>query len=102
MTPADRAPEPIVPVTIRPATDDDWPHIWPLWHSIVQTGETYVWLPETDEATARALWMLPPPAAQFAAEHANGEIVGTATLRPAQPGLGDHVANAGFMVHHDH
>jgi GNAT superfamily N-acetyltransferase len=41
--------------------------------------------------------MLPPPAEVWVAEERN-RIVGTAILKPNQPGLGDHVANAGFMV----
>jgi L-amino acid N-acyltransferase YncA len=82
---------------IRRATDEDWPRIWPIWHQVVTAGETYAWDPETDEAAARALWMLPPPAEVWVAE--NGDrVIGTAILKPNQPGLGDHVANAGFMV----
>jgi L-amino acid N-acyltransferase YncA len=81
----------------RPATDGDWPRIWPIWHGVVTAGETYTWDPETGEAAARALWMLPPPAEVWVAEERN-RIVGTAILKPNQPGLGDHVANAGFMV----
>jgi len=32
----------------------------------------------------------------------DGEIVGTYVLKPNQPGLGSHVANAGYMVIPDH
>lgn len=28
-----------------------------------------------------------------------GRIVGTYTLKPVQPGLGDHIANCGYMTH---
>ena len=28
---------------IREATADDWPGIWPFWHRVVATGETYTW-----------------------------------------------------------
>jgi ribosomal protein S18 acetylase RimI-like enzyme len=41
-----------------------------------------------------------PPAAPYVAEQA-GRIVGTYALRPNQPGLGDHVANCGYMTHSD-
>lgn len=84
-------------VDIRRATDDDWPGIWPIWHEVVATGETYCWPPETDEPAARAAWMLPEPAQVFVATGAGG-VVGTALLQPNQPGLGSHVANAAFMV----
>jgi L-amino acid N-acyltransferase YncA len=82
---------------IRPATDADWAGIWPIWHQVVAAGETYTWPPNTGEAAARALWMLPPPAEVWVAAE-DSTITGTAILKPNQPGLGDHVANAGFMV----
>jgi GNAT superfamily N-acetyltransferase len=82
---------------IRRATDDDWPGIWPVWHAVVAAGDTYFWSPETDEPTARGLWMLPEPAEVFVATEAD-RAVGTAQLRPNQPELGAHVANAAFMV----
>ena len=28
-------------MTIRPATDGDWPRIWPIFEATVQAGETY-------------------------------------------------------------
>src|SRR5262249_48002131 len=43
-----------------------------------------------------ALWTT-PPARCFAATDA-GAVVGAYCLRPNQVGLGDHVANAGYMV----
>lgn len=85
---------------VREAVSADWERIWPLWHRVVAAGETYMWDPATDEAGARAVWMLPAPAAVFVAEDGD-RIVGTALLKPNQPGLGDHVANAGFMVDPD-
>jgi ribosomal protein S18 acetylase RimI-like enzyme len=92
-------------VLIRRAESDDWPRIWPLWHRVVATGDTYMWLPDTDEATARTLWMQPPPAVVYVAEPAaesGADLVGTAMLRPNNTGLGDHVANASFMVDPHH
>ncbi|WP_338051209.1 GNAT family N-acetyltransferase [Pseudonocardia acidicola] len=90
---------------IRTATTTDWPAIWPIWHRVVSAGETYTWHPATTEPAARAAWMAPPPAAVFVAERlvpaAGARIVATAQLKPVQPGLGDHVANAGFMVDPD-
>jgi L-amino acid N-acyltransferase YncA len=84
-------------VDIRLATGADWPAIWPIWHEVVASGETYTWDPDTDEATARSLWMPPPPAETWVAVK-DQVIVGTALLKPNQPALGAHVANAGFMV----
>lgn len=85
---------------IRAGTDGDWPALWPIWHAVVAAGDTYVWLPDTGYEQGRQLWMLPPPAEVVVLEDA-GEIRATAVLKPTQPGLGDHVANASFMVHPD-
>jgi L-amino acid N-acyltransferase YncA len=93
---------PATDLRMRSATAEDWPSIWPIWHRVVRTGETYAWDPATDEATARGIWMAPPPAAVYVAERSDDEsgprVVGTALLKPNQPGLGAHVANASFMV----
>ncbi|MHA6631028.1 N-acetyltransferase family protein [Pseudonocardia sichuanensis] len=94
-------------LVLRSATTHDWPAIWPVWHAVVATGESIGWDPSTDEPTARALWMRPPPTTVFVAERGapspnpEPEVVGTAKLAPDQPGLGDHVAGASFLVHPD-
>jgi L-amino acid N-acyltransferase YncA len=82
---------------IRPATDDEWTAIWPIWHAVVAAGETYVWAPDTGADEARSYWMLPPPAEVLVLED-RGAVRATALLKPNQPGLGSHVANASFMV----
>ena len=84
-------------MNVRAAVHGDWPALWPIWHAVVAAGETYVWSPETAYDQARTLWMLPLPAKVFVLED-GGDVVGTALLKPNQPGLGDHVANASFMV----
>lgn len=78
-------------------TAEDWPAIWPFWHEIVAAGTTYDWDPETDEATARSIWMQEPPGKTFVAE-LDGAVVGTSKLGPNRAKLGDHIANASYMV----
>ncbi|WP_026424467.1 GNAT family N-acetyltransferase [Actinokineospora inagensis] len=80
----------------RLATADDWDSIWPLWHRVVSTGATYMWDPATDYDTARRAWM--PESGEVFVVLDGADVVGTALLKPNQPGLGDHIANAGFMV----
>jgi GNAT superfamily N-acetyltransferase len=82
---------------IRRATEANWPLLWPIWREVVAAGDTYVWDPDTNEDDARDVWMLPRPAETWLAE-IDGVVVGTYQLRPNSPGLGSHVANAGFMV----
>lgn len=89
-------------IAIRRATDDDFPAIWPIFRTVVAAGETYVFAPDTSEAEARRLWLELPLATYVAIgrDRANGgdRVVGTYYLKPNQPGLGAHVANAGYMV----
>lgn len=82
---------------MRPAGEADWPDLWPIWHGVVRAGDTYTFAPDTRESEARSLWMLPPPAETWLAA-IDGVVAGTYLLKPNQPGLGAHVANAGFMV----
>ncbi|AOS65411.1 GNAT family N-acetyltransferase [Actinoalloteichus hymeniacidonis] len=91
--------------TLRSARPRDWPAIWPIWHRVVAEGRTYTWDPETEESTAVGLWMLPAPARVYVAELDEGAgpvVVGTALLKPVQAGLGDHIANASFMIDPDY
>lgn len=77
----------------------DWPAIWPIFRDVVSRGDTYAYSPDIDPADAAAVWMADGTDRRrtYVAER-DGEIVATAYVRPNQPGLGDHVANAGWMV----
>ena len=83
-------------MTIRPATEADWPAIWELFRAVTAAGDAFAYDADTPEAVARKLWF-DPPAVPFVAEE-GGAILGTYFLRPNQPGRGDHVANGGYMV----
>ena len=85
---------------IRPATAEDWPHIWPFFARIVADGETYAYPVDLTEQTARPLWMEEPPGATFVAV-AGTEVLGSAKSGPNRPGRGAHVATASFMVNPD-
>ncbi|HSH04043.1 MAG TPA: GNAT family N-acetyltransferase [Anaerolineae bacterium] len=81
---------------IRQAKTDEFELIWPIFHEVVQAGETYAYAPETDRVMAERLWMIEPQVT-FVAEVGN-RIVGTYYVAPNQPGLGGHVCTAAFMV----
>ncbi len=88
-------------LVIREAkSETDWfTGIWPIFQEVVRAGDTLVFPPDTDEQSARDYWLLPAPARVFVAvNEADGAIVGSSLVKPNQPGLGAHVANAGFMV----
>lgn len=89
-------------VTFRCATEGDWPGVWRVFHRVVATGDTYAYAPDISEAEARAAWWHVDDGrtVTFVADR-SGEIVGTALLKPNLPGLGDHVANAGWMIDPD-
>jgi len=83
-------------LTLREIPPDQFERVWPIFRAVVASGDTYAYSPETTLEEARALWTT-PPARCFVAE-SGGAVVGAYSLRPNQPGLGDHVANAGYMV----
>ena len=82
--------------TIREALDADFDAIWPIFHAIVSTGDTYAYDPATDREQARNIWMR-APRKTFVAE-IDGEILGTYYLKTNQAGPGAHVCNCGYMV----
>ncbi len=86
---------------IRAATAGDWPAIWPILQAIGLAGDTLTWDPSTTSERARAGWMRPPPGRTVVAE-LDGVVVGSAFTQPNHRGPGDHVANAGFVVHPEH
>lgn len=86
-------------VHVRRATAADWPAIWRIFSAVVGAGDTYTFAPDTSEAEARRLW-LGDGFITCVAER-EGDVVGTYVVKPNQPGLGAHVANAGYMVRPD-
>jgi GNAT superfamily N-acetyltransferase len=82
---------------IGPATDDDWPRIWPVFAAIVAEGETYAYPDDLTLESARGWWMEAPPALTVVLEE-DGALLGTAKMGPNRPGRGDHVGTASFMV----
>jgi L-amino acid N-acyltransferase YncA len=83
-------------VTIRAATEDDRDAIWEIFHGTVATADVFVYDPNTPREEAMAYWF-GTGTCTYAAEQ-KGKVVGSYILRANRPGLGDHVANASFMV----
>lgn len=83
-------------VEIRRASESDFEAVWSIFREVVARGDTYAFDPDTTREQARSIWMSGGVATYVAC--ADGEVVGTYVLKPNQPGLGSHVANAAYMV----
>jgi ribosomal protein S18 acetylase RimI-like enzyme len=83
-------------VQVRPTRPADHDAIWEIFREVVAPGDTYAFAPDTSREEALWLWVVTSHAS-FVAE-SEGDILGSYFLRPNQPGLGAHVANAGYMV----
>ena len=84
------------PLTIREIDAKGFALAWPIFRTVIASGDTCSYPPDLDEAQARAMWTTPPNRC-FVAE-CDSNVLGIYMLRPNQPGLGDHVANCGYMV----
>jgi L-amino acid N-acyltransferase YncA len=84
------------PLRIRRAKERDRNAIWRIFHDVVATGDTYVFEANTSRTKALGYWLAPATNCYVALS--DQQIVGTYILKANQPGLGSHVANAGFMV----
>lgn len=84
---------------IREAIDADWPQIWEILHRIIESGDTFACAPGTSEADAKSLWI--NRSARIYVALLDKIVVGCSYIKPVQPGLGSHIANAGYIVHPD-
>jgi L-amino acid N-acyltransferase YncA len=81
---------------IRPARDDDWEQMWPIFRAVVSTGTTYVFAPDTTNDDARQYWFGPGHTSWVADD--GGRVLGFYRFTANRRDLGSHVANASFMV----
>jgi len=84
---------------IRKADASDRPAVWQIIKTVIAGGDTYVYPPDSPEDAMIAYWFGTDKHTYVAL--LDGEIVGTFWVRPNQPGLGSHVANAAYMVSPD-
>lgn len=82
---------------IRPVLPTDKEALWAIIEPVIRAGDTYMYAPNSSRDKMLGIWFDPEKHA-YAAEE-NGEIVGTFFLKANQPDLGNHVVNAGYMVH---
>ncbi len=81
---------------IRAASESDFEAIWPILREALRGGDTFLLDPDAGPEEARRIWI--GPGARVYVAEVDGRVVGSYYLKPNQPGLGVHVANAGYVV----
>jgi GNAT superfamily N-acetyltransferase len=84
-------------IEIRKAIPADHDGIWEIFSTVIKSGDTYAFDPETTREGMMEYWLAPNMQTFAAIE--DGRVVGTYYLKPNQPGLGNHTGNCGYMVH---
>lgn len=81
---------------IRKAVEADKPQVWKIIESVISTGDTYIFYPNSPQEKMLAYWFSNEKKTYVALSE--NKIVGTFFLKDNQPDLGSHIANAGYMV----
>ncbi len=83
-------------MNLRKATLADYDPIWEIFSQVIQTGDTYVFDPQTPKSDLIKHWFA-DYMQTFVVEE-EGEILGTYVIKPNQIDLGNHIANCSYMV----
>jgi L-amino acid N-acyltransferase YncA len=83
---------------IREARTQDWPAIWPFFHTIVAAGETFTYPVDLSAEQGREGWLLPAPDRTVVAVDDSGTVLGTAKMNRNHMGNASHIASASYMV----
>lgn len=75
----------------------DFDKIWDIFSSVVKTGDTYVFDPDTPKELLHKHW-LADYMDTFIAVDDDGSVLGTYIIKPNQIDLGSHIANCSYMV----
>lgn len=87
-------------VEIRRLERDEFALIWPIFEAVIRDGKTYSYPTDLTMEQGRDIWFASEKTPYVAIK--DGEAVGTFYLRANQLGLGNHIANGGFMVSPKH
>jgi ribosomal protein S18 acetylase RimI-like enzyme len=85
-----------VAIALRRAMPEDFPAIWAIFGAVIAAGDTYAYDPGMTRDEARRIFFDPPAQAFVAVD--GDELAGAYVLKPNQPGLGNHVANCGYVT----
>ncbi|MEP3390006.1 MAG: GNAT family N-acetyltransferase [Reichenbachiella sp.] len=86
-------------MNIRKANLRDYDAVWNIFSAVIRTGDTYVFDPETPVEDLQKHWFA-NYMDTFVVED-KGKVLGTYIVKPNQPDLGSHIANASYMIHPD-
>ncbi len=84
------------PVHIREASEADYEQIWQIIKEAIAGGDTLAFAPNTSKEEMLAFWCA-SYAHTYVAE-LKGKVTGTYFIKANQPGLGAHIANAGYIT----
>lgn len=83
-------------IEIRIATIEDHEAIWQMIHPVISAGDTLAFDPASSKEEMLAYWLAPDKYTYVAT--INGVVAGTFFIKDNQPGLGSHIANAGYVT----
>jgi ribosomal protein S18 acetylase RimI-like enzyme len=83
-------------IEIRKAKPEDADGIWEIIKTVIATGDTYVFDPNSPKEKMLAYWFSPDKTTYVALQ--NELIVGTFVIKDNQMDLGSHIANASYMT----
>jgi L-amino acid N-acyltransferase YncA len=83
-------------MNIRLAIPSDHETVWQIIRSVISTGDTYVFAPNSSKEKMLNYWFSTDKHTYIAEE--DGEVLGTFYLKANQSDLGSHIVNAGYMV----
>src|ERR1041384_2166130 len=81
---------------IRRAEKKDHDAIWKILQAVNAAGDSFAFAPDISREEMLATWLSPEKHTYVAFE--NGNVLGTFYIKDNQPGLGSHIANAGYAV----
>lgn len=81
---------------IRKAEPNDQDAIWSILQQVISRGDSFVFDPHSTKEKMMAYWLAEDKHTYVAI--LDGMIVGSFFIKDNQPGLGSHIANAGYMT----
>ncbi len=81
---------------IRPATHADRDAVLDIFQTVIRDGDTFAFDPDLPRWECERVWFA--DGAEVYVAESGGSVYGSFFIKPNQPGLGNHVANGGFMV----